>query len=382
MFQKITALTLAALLATTGVAQASDKYTLDLPPPNGPYKVGTTALHLKDPARQDPWNPALRRELMVSVYYPASDTRGRVVAPQFTPGAAESFGAFDTVYLHPQLPQGKVDWGATKTHSYLDAPAQRTKRPIIFYTPGGAEPRTLGSGIAEDLASRGFVVVTMDHTGEASEVEFPDGVRPIQLPPDPAEFPQTIRKSLDTRVADTKFVLDQLELLAGGSNPDVDGKPLPANLNRAVDMRRVGMYGHSLGGGAAVKATYEDPRIDATVSMESYLSYWPAPQGQPREIFPVAQEGTQRPLLLLTSERGQDDDMRSDWSHLLASGQARRVHYDDAAHYVFTDYGPMAQQLHRAGLMTTEGTAALVGTTDYTRAIRKTIADFFTCALR
>ncbi|MFD8496566.1 alpha/beta hydrolase family protein [Amycolatopsis sp. NPDC059657] len=382
MFREITALAVATLLTTSGVAQASDKYTLDLPPPTGPGKVGTTALHLEDPSRQDPWNPAVHRELMVSVYYPASDTRGRAVAPQFTPGAAERFEAFDTVYLHPQLPQGKVDWGATKTHSYLDAPAQRSKHPVILYTPGGAEPRTLGSGIAEDLASRGFVVVTMDHTGEASEVEFPDGVRPIQLPPDPAEFPQTIRKSVDARVADTKFVLDQLERLAGGTNPDVDGKPLPANLSRALDLRRIGMYGHSLGGGVAVKTTYEDRRIDATVSMESYLSYWPAPQGQPREIFPVAQQGTKRPLLLLTSERGQDDDMRSDWAHLLASGQARRVHYDDAAHYVFTDYGPMARQLHRAGLMTTDGLAALVGTADHTRAIRGAIADFFTCALR
>lgn len=382
MFLKLTALAMSAILATAGVAQASDKYVLELPPPTGSGKVGTTALHLEDASRPDPWNPAVRRELMVSVFYPASDTKGRTVAPQFTPRAAAAFENFDAVHLHPQLPQGTVDWGATKTHSYLDAPAQRTKRPVILYTPGGAEPRTLGTSTAEDLASRGFVVVTIDHTGEASEVDFPGGIRPIQLPADPAAFPQTIRTAIDTRVADTKFVLDQLESLADDGNPDVDGKPLPANLNRAIDLRRIGMYGHSLGGGVAVKTTFEDRRIDATISMESYLSYWPAPQGVPREMFPVATQGTKRPLLLLTSEHGQGDDMRGDWSHLLTSGQARRVHYDDAAHYVFTDYGPMAHQLTDAGLMTTEGLGQLVGGTDYTRSIRKTIGDFFTCALR
>ncbi len=29
--------------------------------------------------------------------------------------------------------------------------------------------------MAEDLASRGYIVVTIDHTHDADEVEFPDG---------------------------------------------------------------------------------------------------------------------------------------------------------------------------------------------------------------
>jgi hypothetical protein len=37
----------------------------------------------------------------------------------------------------------------------------------------------------EDLTSRGYVVVTIDHTHDATEVEFPGGrVETVTLPPD------------------------------------------------------------------------------------------------------------------------------------------------------------------------------------------------------
>jgi predicted dienelactone hydrolase len=134
-----------ALATSTGVTRASDQLTLRLPAPTGHHRVETTALHLVGPARRDPWNGAPQRELMLSVFYPAGDVRGRQVAPQMTPRAAESFKAFAPL-VHPQLPTYGVAW-----------------EPVILYTPGGAGARTLGTGTAEELASNGFVVVTIDH---------------------------------------------------------------------------------------------------------------------------------------------------------------------------------------------------------------------------
>ncbi|HEV7975994.1 alpha/beta hydrolase [Amycolatopsis sp.] len=386
MFRTVTTLVIAALLTTTSggaVAQANDQLTLRLPAPTGHHQIGTTALHLVDPTRKDPWNDAPKRELMVSVFYPAKDVRGRQVAPQMTPRAAESFKAF-APRVHTQLPKDGVDWAATKTHSYVDAPAQTTRRPVVLYTPGGAEPRTLGTGVAEELASNGFVVVTIDHSGEASEVDFPGGLRQIDLPPDPAQFPQTMRTVIDTRFADTKFVLGQLEVLAAGRNPDADRKPLPQNLGRALDLRKIGIYGHSVGGGTAAETMHEDRRVDAAISMESYLSYYPAPAGQPLEQFPIARDGTDRPLLVLSSDYW-DADMQHDWAPLVENRTTRRIDWDNAQHYVFTDYAAMLPQLQRAGLMTAQGRQELVGAIDPARSVpsvRKSIVDFFDCHLR
>ena len=48
--------------------------------------------------------------------------------------------------------------------------------PVVLFSPGFDVPRTLYTiAAAEDLASRGYVVIGMDHTGEALATVFPDG---------------------------------------------------------------------------------------------------------------------------------------------------------------------------------------------------------------
>jgi hypothetical protein len=49
-----------------------------LPGPTGPHPVGTTSVYLKDTSRPpDPWVPEVNaRELMVSLWYPATSPNG------------------------------------------------------------------------------------------------------------------------------------------------------------------------------------------------------------------------------------------------------------------------------------------------------------------
>ncbi|WP_020667229.1 hypothetical protein [Amycolatopsis nigrescens] len=374
----------AVLLAGVVPAAAGDDagFTLRLPAPTGPYPVGTTALHLVDGSRTDPWNGAATRELMVTVRYPAGRTAGHRVAPQFTPGAAAAFERIDTG-LHAQLPQGKVDWAATETHSYTDAPAAPGRRPVLLYSPGLGDPRTIGTQLAEDLASRGHVVVTVDHPGEASEVEFPGGrVRTIELPTDPAQAPQTIRTAGATRLADTAFVLDELAVLASGRNPDAEQRALPPGLAEALDLDRVGAYGHSAGGSIAAESLYRDRRIDAAADLDGNLNYPPARPGEPAELFGVAEHGTDRPLLLFGSEFGRDEDIERSWSAAVHNrrGWLHRVQLDKAAHHVFTDFSSMAPQLAAAGLMSAADRDALIGPIDpavSVPAVRDRMASFF-----
>ncbi|MGP3987245.1 alpha/beta hydrolase family protein [Streptomyces sp. 3N207] len=337
----------AALLlpAGSGVARAAGGggFTLRLPAPTGPHRVGVTALHMTDRSRRDPWQSDRHRELMVSVLHPARDVHGYPVAPHMTAGAAQSFQELAPLF-HPELPRTGVHWAATMTHAHTGAPVPPGRRPVLLYSPGGGDPRTLGTSVAEELASHGYVVVTIDHPGDATEVVFPDGsVRTTVFRGDPRADPALFRTVIETRVADTRFVLDQLEALTAGRS----------ELGRTMDLRRVGIYGHSAGGTAAAEAMHEDRRIRAAVNLEGFLDH---PDG---ELFPVAEHKPDRPLLLIGSDgfSGRKELERS-WS--VMRGVPRRQ-IGNATHWVFTDYASMAPQLQEAGLMSAQGRNSLVG---------------------
>ncbi|MFD7549012.1 alpha/beta fold hydrolase [Streptomyces sp. NPDC059578] len=334
----------APFLATTapGPAAASGRCgaaRLRLPGPTGPYAVGARVLHLVDSSRNDPWAPGIGvRELMVTVLRPTPAGRGFPRVPQLTPGAAEAF-ALLAHRVRPHLPAAGVDWSSTLTRALAGAPPLPGPRPVLLYSPGGGDARSMGSSLAIDLASYGWTVITVDHPGDASEVEFPDErpgrdrVRTTVLRPelDAATF----RTVIDTRVADLRFVLD------------------------ALGPERVGVYGHSAGGTAAVQALHEDRRIAAAVNLEGYLDQLDG------ELLPVAREGTDRPLLLAGTDGFRNARLDRSWAALLAhAGPVTRRQLDDTAHWVFTDYAALVPQLHEAGLMSAAGRAAMVGGAD------------------
>lgn len=366
--------------------------TLRLPAPTGPHRIGVTTLSLVDRCRRDPWDPRIPvREVMATVCYPARSAPGRPVARQLTEGAAALFAEIDVAFHG--LPRSGVNWAATRTHAHPGAPAQAVRRPVVLYSPGGGDPRTMGTGLAEELASHGFVVVTVDHPGDASEVEFPGTTayrdkpfRTTVFRDDPRRDPRRFRTMIDTRIADLRFVLDQLATLSAGGNPDTGGRALPEHLSCALDLRRVGIYGHSAGGTAAAEAMYEDRRIAAAVNMEGYLDRPSAAPGREAELYPVARYGVDRPLLLLGSEDfiGEDgrEELERSWSAMLAHprGCTRRRRIDGAAHWVFTDYAALAPALQDTGLMTAAAREKLVGGGDPAQlvpAVRHCVRAFF-----
>ncbi|MFF4364625.1 acetylhydrolase [Streptomyces sp. NPDC001594] len=338
----------AAMLPTA--ASASDHgLVLRLPAPTGPYPVGMEVAHLRDPARSDPWVGGAR-ELMLTILYPARSVHGLSRAPQLTPAEAREFADL-APHVHPGLPgPGAVDWGALLTHGHVGAPPLPGRRPVLVYSPGGGDSRTLGTTLAEDLASHGRVVVLVDHPGDASQVELPTGLRRTVLlgPPDPLTF----RTMVDTRIADLRLVLDRL-----GELP----------LARVMDSSRIGLYGHSAGGTAAVYAAREDHRVSAVANLEGYLDLYPAP---------VA---FARPLLLFRTA-GFDGAARIESSWASLSG--RRALLPAANHWAFTDYGSLVAQLHTGGLVTATARAGLIGTGDpvVTLAeVRRRMGAFFAC---
>jgi predicted dienelactone hydrolase len=281
----------AAAAASTPAAAASTPYRVMLPAPTGPYGIGTTEVHLTDQRRADPWEPAKRRELMISVWYPTRSTH-REYAPYAQAAAAPALGTEMASYLG--LPGARVDLAGSTTHARVAAkPCGR--HPVLLYSPGSGASRVIGTNQAEELASRGYIVVTIDHTGEAP-VAFPGGwVAGAQVP---WEKPGAAKKATDTRVADVRFVLDALP-------------GLPRRLSRKMDLSRIGIFGYSMGGSTAASAMLVDRRIDAGVNLDGGLTDGEGPSE-------VTRRGLDRPFLLIGGgrhSRSTDPTWSSFWTH-------------------------------------------------------------------
>lgn len=353
-------------------AGAADTVPLTLPPPTGPRTLGAIELHLVDRGRPDPWHPDEPRELMVTVWYPARDDgEERPPFPYLQPGAAAAFEHGGLA--HVDVTPSQVDLADLRTHGRSAAPvdADGGPHPVVLFSPGGGLSRTAGTVLVEELASHGTVVVTIDHTHEAAHVQFP-GDRVVvgeQL----RGTPGVLRGLLATRVADLRFVLDQLEVLASGGNPDAGRRTLPDGLGRVLDLSRVGAFGHSAGGFAVAETMLVDQRVDVGANLDGSLGY-----DLPHDLGAVAERGLDRPFLLLgAGASGPDDDRphsrrtAPDWGAFWrrSTGWKLDVTLRGATHGSFTDLQALLPQLDRALDLDDDDVATAIGTIDPRRSV-------------
>ncbi|WP_405640443.1 alpha/beta hydrolase family protein [Streptomyces uncialis] len=289
-----------------------------LPAPSGPYPLGTVSLQLADTARPDPWVPSRPcRELMISIWYPARSGPARPAVPWMPPTAADRYLNF------LGLPPGRVRLGRTHGHAGAPIGGPPGILPVVLYSPGANASRSFGTGIVEDLAGHGYLVVTVDHTYDAAAVEFPGG----RVEMNPAGGISDYAKALAVRTADIRFVLDRLAVLQSGGIPGVCRTPLPRGLPGALDLRRVGMLGHSLGGATTAATMLTDERITAGASLDGGAA------------GPVVDAGLDRPFLVVdTSGKGGMENnpaLRAFWSRL--RGWRLCLTVQGAAHQSFGD---------------------------------------------
>ncbi|OKJ05584.1 alpha/beta hydrolase family protein [Kitasatospora sp. CB01950] len=380
-----------AMAQTVGrQAPAGQLATATLPAPTGPYAVGTTSVHLVDQGREDPWKAGRPRELMISLWYPtARPASGTDRVPYMTPDAGAHFGSAGSVgWMNERFEPDRTDWSGVRTHARVDAPALPGRvRPVVLYSAGLGDPRTWGTGLVEDLASRGYVVVTVDHTWEASEVSLPGGELATSVFPELAQDPALdmgalLRKMIGTRVDDTRFVLDELARLK-------DSRTLPPGVGAALDLGRIGMVGHSGGGSTALQAMHDDPRISAAVNMDGQL-HFPGSDGRTGVyLTDVAEKGLDRPFLLLGTRNGdsgphqQQPGWEALWQH--STGWHADFTLDGSRHASYTDAESLLPQLARQGAISAEALHEGVGDIRPDRAVLATrtyVASFFDRWLR
>lgn len=311
---------------------------------------------------------------MVSIFYPAEAAERLPFAPQMLSAAA---ARWDQDIAALGLPSGTVDWAATRTHARRGAAAAAGWRgnPIILYSPGKNVPRTLGTVLVTDLASHGYVVVTVDHTYETVEVEFPGGRVETMRQSDEDSGP-VIRKDVAVRVTDLRFVVDMLHVVRAGRNPDAGATQLPRGLNRALDTSRVGAFGHSLGGATAAQLMHDDRRITAGIDLDGALI---APDGP---LSSVATDGLDQPFLIMDSELADHTNpgLAEFWDNL--RDWRLNLQLTGSAHYSYTDLQVQLPQLAAAASipLTDPMFTGLIGTIDADHSVHAQsayIAAFF-----
>jgi dienelactone hydrolase len=318
--------------ADAGDAPAAQGHIPYLPEPTGPCPVGTTPLWLTDSSRPDPWAAGVAaRELMVSLWYPATSPDGRR-APYMTPAEAELQLTSRGISGVPQEALSTV-----RTNAVSEAtPAGRQRAlPLVVLSPGFTNSRSVLTALAEDLASHGYVVAGIDHTYESFGTAFPDGRVTTCLARQARRRGGGFWERMAAgRAADVSFVLGELT----AEHPAWPGAGL-------IDPSRMAMAGHSAGGAAAIAAMLADPRIRAGIDMDGATH------------APIQDHGLSRPFLFLGKQSnytpgsgGAVMTWERDWK--LLTGWKRWLVVTGAIHASFTDLGLLADQ---AGIDTGAG---------------------------
>lgn len=295
--------------------------------PTGPHRVGTKLYHWVDHQRNEPYskNPNDRRELMVQIWYPAAEKSKGDPEPyirninELSKGLEKTLSIPAFAFSHMEL---------VKSHSFMDLQLSDSENhyPILLFSHGFNGFRNQNTFQVEELASQGYIVLSIDHTFDAAATVFPGGrtayVQPINLTDEGDSHIKLWEE-------DVSFVLSQIEKL---NQNDETGF-----FTGRLDTSRIGMFYHSYGGATAAQILAKDSRVKAAINMDGTFY---------GKIFP--ENGIGKPFLLMSAEEPDEADpyeVRERYGRGLAGGgMSMLIPHTD--HTSFTDlhlFSPVLQ---------------------------------------
>jgi predicted dienelactone hydrolase len=244
--------------------------------------VGTRSVVLRDASRN--------RDLIVTFWYPS--VRGSTVAPyvdKTTAGALAAEWKLQPDFAH-----------LIHTNASFEAALEKGGPfPLVLLEHGSGVVPANYTILAEGLASHGFVVAATNHPQDSLIAVFPDGHEIKSAPYWPEHADRRTQGiaigkfAEDVLVADVRFVLDSIQEM------NVHDK----FWGRHIDLSKIGIVGHSMGGTTAALATKEEPRILAGVNLDG--STFP---GMNEDVRPVE---LHKPLLFIATEEHASGESRA-----------------------------------------------------------------------
>lgn len=341
-----------------------------LPTPTGPYPIGRVAYHWVDQARPETLTPAAhdQRELNVLVWYPAAPAPKQPVADYIAAGKTAITG-LATAMAFPQFLLDHFVY--IHAHAYAAAPlATDGPYPVLLFSHGLGTLPELDTALLEELASQGYVVVGINHSYVSATWSASDG---HLLRFDPSLVSTQEQEQRDALIAlmtaDVRYILTQLEQLNAAESSD--------RFTRQLDLRRVGVLGHSIGGAAAAEVCRVDARcqagmvLDGSLGMQAQQAALAMPFMFLREEIVLSIPDADLAAAGMTREDAirEFNKFTGDvaFSHLQNDGYLLTL--KNFAHYNFTDFAllsPLAQRIGLTGPV--DGQHGLQLVNAYTRA--------------
>lgn len=393
---------LGVLLSLAGVAGIAVPWLFPatpLPTPSGPYSVGLRSFELADASRPGIFGaaPGEPRRLLVRAWYPASPAAGaeprRYFSEAETKSTARGFG--DLLGFPPLLGYLKH----VRTNSYEDAPlASGTGRlPTLFYSHGYTGYAQLNGALMEELASHGYVIYSVQHTGDSSPTVFPDG---SVVPMDPGlirhmkesfrkGFPRDLIRAysttdfnerIDAQLATAEKMAAERDRTAVESpwvwfadrlfvHDRLQAGQVPANVAELVaasDFSRTGEMGISFGGTTSAAICLVDRRCAAAVNLDGgdfHFSTFAVDLPVPLLMFHAEFAGFYRMLGL--EPKGElhsfNDFSYEAFDHAGQRADIYRMVLRGAVHSGLTDTGLFLRRPLRDGMFGTAPDKILVG---------------------
>ena len=362
-----------------------------LPEPAGPYAVGARDLHFVDGSRPETFtpDPSDCREVFAQVWYPATLKGGEKPRSYMDADAARARAEF--MSAPPFL---LSYFSLVKTHSYPEAGFAHSGQPfpVLIFNHGFDGPTMGYTVLTEELASHGYVVVSVGHAYETPFFIGPDGQikafdprnEEYQLRVKEGEIfldhvAQAIRDRINstrdlkekeaifrelfsrypkymesTRIwaADISFVIDELEKMNSGTSPFA-GK---------LDLERIGVLGHSLGGAASGQLCVTDKRCMAGVNIDGL------------QFGDLLDSNLTQPFMFMGNYDATEatyippHTLINDLFYERVENTAYMILVKDSVHPSFTDLSLQGSQMSEAGRADVDGERVLEIQNAYSRA--------------
>ena len=251
-----------------------------IPPPSGEHQLGTTRFDVKEAGST--------RLIPVQAWYPAQPgTEPR--EPYLDDVVRAALADFTRVpkFLLPQNP----------SHSRLNAPVVPGRSPVLLFNHGFGSFQKQSTSLMEELASHGYVVLSVGHPSESLVVQFADGtslryradhpawveitaglkqleqnvreVEPLMASARAAKDPARLRVAMKALAAHRTYAALEPVLASWRHDTEVVIDQLTSiPLKDSVDATRVGVFGHSLGGIVAGQLAMTDDRVRAGMNFD------------------------------------------------------------------------------------------------------------------
>jgi predicted dienelactone hydrolase len=314
-----------------GLLYVEHNKALHLPHPTGPYAVGRLTGLLEDSHQTQLLSPNRHeiRRAVVWAWYPADATPSSKKCDYLPANWREALDHTRGAFIRDFL---TVDLARVEDQSLcgVGPSSRRQTYPVILLRAGASALTVQYTVLAEDLASHGYIVIGFDAPYRSEVVALPDGSFVKRLPANDGEALSGERqnalgqKLVTAWEADTGWVLDKATETASF-----------AKLRDRLDLQKIGMVGHSLGGATAAQFCRDDPRCRAGVDIDGVV------------FGSVVSQGMNKPFFLLlgdhSGEKGEDArrisaDLQSLYDHLPSETRLRTT-LAGANHFNFSDNG-------------------------------------------